>query len=134
MADSQIRGTFDQIVEGCDPSIVAIASALKARITAMHRDHVEIVWPRMKIASYGIGPKKMSEHYAYIALQTKHVNLGFYHGAALKDPTGLLDGAGKSLRHIKIRTLGEVAKKELGDLLKASLEDRRRAAGPKAEG
>ena len=134
MADSQIRGTFDQIIEGCDPSIEAIASALKARITAMHRDHVEIVWPRMKIASYGIGPKKMSEHYAYIALQTKHVNLGFYHGASLKDPTGLLDGAGKNLRHMKVRTLGEVSKKELGDLLKASLEDRRRAARPKAEG
>ncbi len=41
--DSQTRGTFDQIIEGCDPSIVAIASALKARITAMHRDRVEIV-------------------------------------------------------------------------------------------
>ncbi len=88
----------------------------------------------MKIASYGIGPQKMSEHYAYIALQTKHVNLGFYHGAALKDPTGLLDGAGKNLRHIKMRTIVDVSKKELGDLLKASLEDRRRAAGPKAEG
>jgi len=132
MGDSDTRGTFDQIIEGCDPPIAAIASALKARITSMHLDHVEIVWPRMRIASYGIGPKKMSEHYAYIAPQTEHVNLGFYHGAVLKDPTGLLVGAGKKLRHVKIRALSEVSKKELGDLLEASLVERRRAVGQKA--
>jgi hypothetical protein len=132
MAESDTQGTFDQIIEGCDPLMAAIASALKARITAIHRDHIEIVWPRMRIASYGIGPKKMSEHYAYIAPQTKHVNLGFYHGAVLKDPAGLLDGAGKNLRHVKIRSLSEISTKELGDLLKASLAERRRAVRPKA--
>jgi hypothetical protein len=132
MADSDTQGTFDQIIEGCDPPIAAIASALKARIVAMHRDHVEIVWPRMKIASYGIGPKKMSEHYAYIAPQTKYVNLGFYHGAALKDPAGMLEGAGKNLRHVKVRSLSEVSKTELGDLLKASLAEIKRAVKSKA--
>lgn len=132
MADEDSRGTFDQIIEGCDPAIAAIASALKARITAMHRDHIEIVWPRLRIASFGIGPKKMSEHYAYIAPQTEHVNLGFYHGAKLNDPAGLLEGAGKSLRHIKIRSRAEVSAKAVGELLKASLDERRRAVGMKA--
>jgi hypothetical protein len=131
MAEPDTQGTFDQIIEGCDPQIAAIATALKARVTAMHRDYIEIVWPRMRIASYGIGPKKMSEHYAYIALQTKHVNLGFYHGAALNDPTGLLAGAGKKLRHVKIRSLAEVSKKELNNLLTASLAERRKALGSK---
>jgi hypothetical protein len=60
------------------------------------------------------------------------VNLGFYQGAALKDPSGLLEGAGKNLRHIKIRSLSEVSTKEIGDLLKASLAERRKAAGRKA--
>jgi hypothetical protein len=128
MADSDTRGTFDQIIEGCDPAIAAIAIALRARITAMHNGHIELVWPRMRIASYGIGPKKMSEHYAYIAPQANHVNLGFYQGAALKDPTGLLEGAGKNLRHVKVRSFSEVSRRELGDLLKASLAERRRAA------
>jgi hypothetical protein len=133
MADSDTQGTFDQIIEGCDPELAAIACALKARITTMHRDHVEIVWPRMKIASYGIGPKKMSEHYAYIAPQTKYVNLGFYQGAALQDPTGLLEGAGKNLRHVKIRSLPEVSNKHLAVLLKASLAERRQAVGRKGK-
>jgi hypothetical protein len=134
MADKDTVGTFDQIIDGCDAPIATIVHALKARITAMHRDHVEIVWPRMRIASYGVGPKKMSEHYAYIAPQTKHVNLGFYYGASLKDPAGLLEGAGRNLRHIKIRSLAEVSKKELGDLLKTSLAERKQALKRKALG
>jgi hypothetical protein len=37
-----------------------------------------------------------------------HVNLGFYYGAGLPDPEGLLEGSGKELRHIKIHTLEQV--------------------------
>src|SRR5438093_12775037 len=31
-----------------------------------------------------------------------HVTFGFLRGTALKDPTGLLEGTGKSLRHVKL--------------------------------
>jgi hypothetical protein len=47
----------------------------------------------------------MTEHYAYIGVQKSHVNLGFYYGAILPDPDGLLEGRGKKLRHLKIRSL-----------------------------
>jgi hypothetical protein len=49
---------------------------------------------RQRIASYGIGPKKMSEHYAYIALHSTHVNLGFYRGATSKNRAELFEGVG----------------------------------------
>jgi hypothetical protein len=32
-----------------------------------------------------------------------HVNVGFFHGAALADPAGLLEGTGMSMRHVKIK-------------------------------
>jgi hypothetical protein len=31
------------------------------------------------------------------------VNIGFFQGAELPDPAGLLQGAGKSMRHVKLR-------------------------------
>jgi len=34
---------------------------------------------------------------------TSHVNVGFFHGAALPDPARLLQGTGKFMRHIKAR-------------------------------
>ena len=124
MAGSNTRGTFDQAIDGFEPEIQAIARALKALITSIHSDFVEVAWPRQKIASYGIGPKKISEHYAYIEPQAIYVNLGLYHGVALKDPAGLLDGAGKRLRHIKIKSISDVKKKEVINLLKAAVADR----------
>ncbi len=47
------------------------------------------------MAGYGIGPKKMSEHFCYIALNEDYVNFGFNQGADLPDPKGLLEGSGK---------------------------------------
>jgi hypothetical protein len=40
--------------------------------------------------------------FAYVNIFTSHVNVGFFHGAALPDPTHLLQGAGKSMRHAKL--------------------------------
>lgn len=40
--------------------------------------------------------------FAYVGLFKTHVNLGFFHGTALPDPAGLLQGTGKYMRHVKV--------------------------------
>jgi hypothetical protein len=129
MADFAAQGTFDEVIVSFDPEIQEIARALRTCIASIHADFVEVAWPRQKIASYGVGPKKMSEHYAYIAPYSKYVNLGFYHGVALKDPEGLLEGAGQRLRHVKVGSVAEVGKEELSRLLRAALRERKIAVG-----
>ena len=41
----------------------------------------------------------------YVAPQNGYVNLGFFFGAGATDPMGLLEGAGKRMRHVKLRTV-----------------------------
>ena len=41
--------------------------------------------------------------FAYVNVFTAHVNVGFFQGAALPDPAGLLQGSGKFMRHVKLR-------------------------------
>jgi hypothetical protein len=41
--------------------------------------------------------------FAYVGVYTAHVNVGFFHGASLQDPAGLLQGTGKYMRHVKVR-------------------------------
>jgi hypothetical protein len=41
--------------------------------------------------------------FAYVNVFTSHVNVGFFHGAVLPDPERLLQGAGKFMRHVKLR-------------------------------
>ncbi len=82
------HGPFAAVLAAAAPNLRPICKALRAQIAALHRAFVEIVWLKMRIASFGVGPKKMSQHYAYIAAQRSYVNLGFYHGAMLPDPDG----------------------------------------------
>ena len=41
--------------------------------------------------------------FGYVNVFTSHVNVGFFHGAALPDPTRLLQGSGRFMRHVKLR-------------------------------
>jgi site-specific recombinase XerD len=38
-----------------------------------------------------------------VHVRTAHVNVGFFLGAELPDPNGLLEGTGKFMRHVKLR-------------------------------
>jgi hypothetical protein len=40
--------------------------------------------------------------FAYVNVFKSHVNVGFFHGASLPDPAGLLQGSGKRMRHVKL--------------------------------
>jgi hypothetical protein len=40
--------------------------------------------------------------FAYVNSFKSHVNVGFYYGAQLDDPAGLLQGSGKRMRHVKL--------------------------------
>jgi hypothetical protein len=41
--------------------------------------------------------------FAYVAIFTAHVNVGFFQGASLPDPARVLQGGGKRMRHIKLK-------------------------------
>ncbi len=41
--------------------------------------------------------------FGYVNAFTSHVNVGFFQGAGLRDPSGLLQGNGRFMRHVKLR-------------------------------
>jgi hypothetical protein len=41
--------------------------------------------------------------FGYVNVFTSHINVGFFQGAALPDPARLLQGAGKFMRHVKLK-------------------------------
>jgi hypothetical protein len=120
------HGTFDDILKSAAPELSPICESIRRVIVSLHKDAVEVVWPRQKIASFGVGPKKMTEHYAHIAVLGSHVNLGFYRGASLTDPSGLLEGTGKNLRHVKLRDIASAKRPAITALLREAIVDRKR--------
>lgn len=121
------HGSFDEALSGSSSDVQEIARRLRKLIIDIYPDVVEVPWPKQKIIGYGVGPKKMSEHFCYIGAHREHVNLGFYYGADLPDPNELLEGTGKKLRHIKVREVEKIAQPALNALLQTSLDERREA-------
>ena len=119
------HGQFKDILGVASPALRPICEALRSLVASHHPEFTEVVWPNLKIASFGVGPKKLTQHYAYIAVQTAHINLGFYHGASLDDPVGLLEGTGKALRHIKFRSLAAVQSPAVAHLLQQAIVERK---------
>ena len=111
---------FEKIVQSASPKVQNLARRAKALITKIMPEVVEVVWPTQGIAGYGVGPKKMSEQFCYIAVLQDRINLGFYYGAELPDPSNLLEGTGKLLRHIKISTPEQLDNPMVINLVKAA--------------
>lgn len=61
--------------------------------------------------------------FAYVDAFTAHVNVGFFRGAELNDPTGLLEGTGKYMRHVKLRPGVEADAAALGSLIESAYAD-----------
>ena len=66
--------------------------------------------------------------FAYVDAFAAHVNVGFFNGAALKDPAGLLAGTGKRMRHIKLVWGEPVDTAAVTTLITAAYREMRRAA------
>ena len=58
--------------------------------------------------------------FGYVNVFTAHVNVGFFLGAHLADPAGLLEGAGKNMRHVKLRPGAAVDRAALAALIEAA--------------
>ena len=61
--------------------------------------------------------------FAYVNAFKDHVNVGFFLGAQLVDPDGLLEGNGKFMRHVKLRPEREVNAGSLMKLIETAYTD-----------
>ena len=61
--------------------------------------------------------------FGYVNVFTSHVNVGFFRGASLPDPAGLLQGNGKNMRHVKLRPGATTNAAALSSLIDAAYSD-----------
>lgn len=116
--------TFEELLAISEPALHSIALRLREIILSLDPNACEVVRLGDKASTFGIGPKKMSEGYVYILPYKNWVNLGFYRGAHLADPEALLEGTGKNMRHIKIKSIEDVNNPKLKALIKAAKQER----------
>jgi hypothetical protein len=119
---------WDDLLAHLTPEVAALVVAADEVVRRTDPAVVRVVWPHQKTVGYGVGPKKMSEHYAYLAVHPEHVNLGCNYGAHLDDG-GLLEGTGKNMRKMTVRTVDALDDPRVVPTLQAARRERLRALG-----
>ena len=75
-----------------------------------------------------------SPAFAYVNAFTAHANVGFFRGAEIADPKGLLEGTGRFMRHVKLRPGDDVDATALEALIHTAYADIKRRLKAEAEG
>ena len=119
-------GTVREIVTSAPDATRLLLEAAHARLLELDPDAFVVPRRGERSIAYGIGPKKMSEAYAYLIPFARHVNLGFIHGTSLSG-SDRLEGSGKAMRHLKIRTIEDLLSEETTRLVRDAIAERRRA-------
>ena len=90
------------------------------RMRSCGADVRELLHDGCPVACVGDAP------FGYVNAFKAHANVGFFHGAMLADPAGLLEGTGKRMRHVKLRPGKALDVDALSDLVEAAYHDIRR--------
>lgn len=111
--DPDVEAWFDDQT----PALARLARPWFERLRVLGDDVREVLHDGHPTACVG------DAAFAHVDAFQAHVNLGFFHGSALPDPAGLLEGAGKFMRHVKLRPGVDVDGAALGALLDVAYAD-----------
>jgi hypothetical protein len=112
-----------------DPAVQAITLEIRALVLEAVPTAIEQIDPPARIIAYGFDRTYKGMICVILPLKGA-VNWGFPRGVDLPDPTGLLDGAGKRARHVKISTLQEVEAPALRVLFEAAVAEAWQRSSP----
>ena len=97
-----------------DQEVRDAALKLRALVLEEMAPCFENIYDAYSAVAIGYGTSdRLSDGVFHIAVYSKYVNLGFNDGASLDDPKGILQGSGKQIRHITIKTAEDLERPEL---------------------
>jgi len=116
MADADLA----TLLEPHTPTVRDVFGALRALAHDVIPDAQEQVDLPDRVLAFGFGPPggvRMRGLAVGLIPHTAHVNVQLADGALLDDPSGIVEGTGKRIRHVKCRSLDDVARPALRALL-----------------
>jgi len=97
-----------------DQEVRDVALKLRALVLEEMAPCYENIYDAYSAVAIGYGTSdRLSDGVFHIAVYSNHVNLGFNDGASLDDPKGILQGSGKLIRHITIKTAEDLERPDL---------------------
>lgn len=127
-AERQLKAFIEKFGPRDQRLIRAVRSAVRKRLPTA----TELVYDNYNFFVIGYSPtERPSDAIVSIAARANGVGLCFIHGASLPDPAGVLRGAGKQTRFIRLESANVLARSEIEALVAAAIA-RSRTPFPRA--
>jgi hypothetical protein len=112
-----------QYLSSYDLKVGELALALRSMILSEVPGALEILNRTYAVSMTYSFTSKWTEGFCMVVVYPHHVNLGFHRGAEFDDADGVLEGTGKIMRHIKVRTLEDLKKPYLRRFIRAAVSN-----------
>ena len=115
------------LLEGHTAAVAAIFRGLRVLVRRELPGVTEQLDLPDHLLAYGYGPTggvRMRDMLVALIPHVAHVNVQLATGAALDDPSGIIEGTGKRIRHVKCRSLPDVERPALRDIIVAQAATR----------
>jgi hypothetical protein len=94
-----------------NPALRPVVGGLRELVTRCVPDMRETV------NAWGVPTFEHTDPFSFYMIGKNHVTFGFHFGTSLSDPEGLLEGTGKNIRHVKLRSTTDLERKGLKELV-----------------
>jgi hypothetical protein len=120
---AEVEADVERLLSEHSPELQAIERALRATIRREFPDAIEQVDFGNKVIAFGRSMKIRGLLFGIIAHQS-WINLQLADGVDLPDPAGIIEGTGKRIRHIKIRSVDAASSEPVVAAIRAQLAAR----------
>jgi hypothetical protein len=118
-----LEADVDRLLAEHPPAIQAIEQSLRGVVRRELPEAQEQVDFGNKLIAFGFSMRMKDLLFAIIA-HKQHVNLQLADGAELPDPTGIVEGTGKRIRHVRIRSVEAAESAPVRALIRAQIATR----------
>jgi hypothetical protein len=119
---------LDALLEPLTPAVRQVFVSLAGLVREVVPDATEQLDMPDRLLAYGFGPAggmRLRDFAIGLIPHAKYVNVQLADGALLDDPSGIVEGTGKRIRHVKCRSLDDVRRPALRPLLEDQAARRR---------
>jgi hypothetical protein len=108
MTPSEDAHAFDRHIAATAPAVADIARALRRSVLETYPEAIEWFDPGNGLLALG-SRRSMKDLWFAIIPHRSWVNLQLADGAVLPDPDGRIEGTGKRIRHVKVRSVEDAS-------------------------
>jgi hypothetical protein len=125
-ADESAAAAFDRHLDATAPALADIARAIRATVLELFPDAIETFDAADGLLAIGSGPGRSLRDFLFAIIpHTRWVNLQLADGVDLPNPEGRIEGTGKRIRHVKVRTVAEASEPWLRAAIASQVAHRR---------